>query len=307
VFEIIFNVYDFCTDDRLKELSTEDFSEDEINVLRKSLFKITNGMVKNHDEKLNEDREALDRMAAVRDMIEQSEPLEETNVMKLYKYISELFEAIKEYNTPQFSRQARYDFVALDFCRSLVKKGYVPEDDILEFIQETVPGRNIISRIREDDIKSVYDIRNEEIGIRKKGEKIGIGDLKPTRATNLLDKEIIEKALKESGLEFGADEFIRYITSAMQNREYFKDEFVKSLGLLLDIIRRLGDLHGIAREDMSYLEIQELLSYHSRDAYIHIIEERRNMYHAYSHLLLPEVIFNVGDIDVIEARGNIGE
>jgi hypothetical protein len=187
--------------------------------------------------------------------------------------------------------------VALNFCRTLVEKGYVSKEDMLAFIEAAIPGRNVIKQLSDEESKSVYDIRNDEIRFRK--------DKDATRkscanAADLLDKAVIEKALKTAGFEFTADEFINYIMTAMQNREYFKEDFLKSLGMLLDIIRRLGDLHGIAREDMSYLEIQELLSYHSRDAYIHIIEERRNMYHAYSHLLLPEVIFNVGDIDVIE-------
>jgi hypothetical protein len=301
VFEIIFNAYDFCTDDRLKELSKEDFSDDEIRVLKKSLFKITDGMVRNHKKSLAEDMDSLDRMAAVRDMIEQYEPMEETNVMKLYKYISELFDAIKEYNSPQFSRQGRFDFVALNFCRTLVKKGYIPSEDILAFIESEVPGRNIIKQVRDDeDKKSVYDIRNDQVSF-KKDEKSSRPEQKEGKNKSAgLDEKALKTALNDAGFEFTTEEFIEYITSAMNNREYFKEEFIKSLGMLLDIIRRLGDLHGIAREDMSYLEIQELLSYHSRDAYIDIIEERRNMYHAYTHLLLPEVIFGIGDIDVIE-------
>ncbi len=50
--------------------------------------------------------------------------------------------------------------------------------------------------------------------------------------------------------------------------EYFKFEFTKSLSLMLDVIVKLGEVMAIPREDMSYLEIQDLLSYHSRDSYI---------------------------------------
>jgi hypothetical protein len=309
VFEIIFNMYDFGTDDRLKELENEDFSLDEIAVLKKSLFRITDGVLRNHDKFLSEDKGKLDRMVAVRDMIAQNAPLEETNVMKLYKYISELFEAIKEYNTPQFSRQARCDFMAVNFCRTLVEKGYVPKEDMIKFLEKIIPDRNVVRQVRDEEKKSVYDIRNDEIGIintdkaKHPGEK-STQPVKAEDAASLLDKAEIERALSEAGFEFTADEFINYITSAMQNREFFKNEFVTSLGMLLDIIRRLGDLLGIAREDMSYLEIHELFSYHSRDAYIDIIEERRNMYHAYSNLLLPEIIFNVGDIDIVEYEKN---
>lgn len=98
-----------------------------------------------------------------------------------------------------------------------------------------------------------------------------------------------------------------FLIQATKNREFFKFEFTKSLSLILEIIIRLGESLGIAREDMSYLEIQDLLSYHSRNTYLQIIEQRRSLYRANTYLVLPEVIFGVGDIDVIdidEARPN---
>ena len=81
-----------------------------------------------------------------------------------------------------------------------------------------------------------------------------------------------------------------------------EEMLLSSISLILDMIAVVGELHGIDREDMSYLEIQELISYHSRDSYIQIIQSRRDMYHAYSYLVLPDLIFDVGDIDVIEFK-----
>ena len=113
--------------------------------------------------------------------------------------------------------------------------------------------------------------------------------------------------MDEAGIPVTPEKFIEFIKKATQNREYFKFEFTKSLSLMLDVIVKLGEVMAIAREDMSYLEIQDLLSYHSRDSYIQTIETRRRFYHVNSYLVLPEVIFDVGDIDVIdidEARPN---
>ena len=69
--------------------------------------------------------------------------------------------------------------------------------------------------------------------------------------------------MDEAGIPVTPEKFIEFIKKATQNREYFKFEFTKSLSLMLDVIVKLGEVMAIAREDMSYLEIQDLLSYHS--------------------------------------------
>lgn len=123
----------------------------------------------------------------------------------------------------------------------------------------------------------------------------------------MLDSDKLQQALLDAGIHITPEKFMDFVIRATKNREYFKFEFTKSLSLILETIIHLGDMLGIAREDMSYLEIQDLLSYHSRNSYIQIIEQRRTLYHANTYLVLPEVIFGVGDIDVIdidEARPN---
>ena len=122
------------------------------------------------------------------------------------------------------------------------------------------------------------------------------------RENIVLDDAKLAKALNDVGFDIEPSDFIRLVTDMIKNKAYFRFEFIKSVSLILDMIAVVGELHGIDREDMSYLEIQELISYHSRDSYIQIIQSRRDMYHAYSYLVLPELIFNVGDIDVIEYK-----
>ena len=117
-----------------------------------------------------------------------------------------------------------------------------------------------------------------------------------------LDENVLSQALKDIGFDIRPSDFISLVSDMKKNKAYFRFEFIKSVSLILDMIVVVGNLHGIDREDMSYLEIQELISYHSRDSYIQIIQSRRDMYHAYSYLVLPELIFNVGDIDVIEYK-----
>lgn len=325
-FEIILNTYDFMTDERLKELSEHGFDDTEISLLRNALFDIADQTLKHYDEICREDLRALEQLTTLRHELRTHAPLAETNVMKLYRYIHELLDSIKDHGTPQFTRQARCAFMARSFCLTLVQKGYFTKQEMDDFML-SIP--TVASEFERDfDLYShgkmsreefnhlyghlrlgTYDIRSDSyrnIYFDVASVKM-TGDTKTKRQAKNLDEKKLQTALDDAGINVTPEQFIAFIKHATQNREYFKFEFTKSLSLMLDVIVRLGEMMAIAREDMSYLEIQDLLSYHSRDSYIQTIEIRRKFYHVNSYLVLPEVIFNVGDIDVIdidEARPN---
>lgn len=325
-FEIVFNVYDFMTDIRLKELSSHGFTDTEIWEIRNALFDLTKRAVVNYDAICEEDLNSLELMRNLRHEIRACSPLAETNVMKLYKYIEELLNSIKKYGTPQFTRQARCAFMARSFCRTLVERDYFTQEEMDAFMLSisTVAseferdfdkyshgemGRDEFNKLYGHLRLGTYDIRTDcyrDMFFDVDTERLS-SKKKERRAAKLLDYDRLELALMDAGIHITPEKFTDFLVKATQNREYFKFEFTKSLSLILEIVIRLGDSLGIAREDMSYLEIQDLLSYHSRDSYIQMIEQRRSMYHANTFLVLPEVIFGVGDIDVIdidEARPN---
>ncbi len=325
-FEIIFNTFDFTTEKRLAKLADSGFSDSEIKEIRDSLFDICQDTLSNFDEICAADTQSLERMTALRHDVRHNSPLSETNTMKLYKYILQLVESIKRDGMPQFTRQARCAFIARSFCRTLVEAGYFSQDEMDSFM---LTISTVASEFEKDFDKychgemtredfnhlyghlriGTYDIRTD--CYRHKQFDVDNVPRKPgrnnQREAKLLDYNKLSRALKDTGLQIKPEKFIDFIVKATKNREYFKFEFTKSLSLILDIIIKLGDVLGIAREDMSYLEIQDLMSYHSRDSYIQIIQTRRTIYHSNTYLELPDVIFNVGDIDVIdidEARPN---
>lgn len=325
-FEIVFNTYDFTTDDRLKALKEYGFSDEEINTLKTALFDVTKYAVTHYDSICNKDNDSIEVMTNLRHDIRNQHPLQEDNVMKLYKYISELIDSIKQYGTPQFARQARCAFMARSFCRTLVDKGYFNQNEMDAFMMSISTVASAFERdfdkyshgemTREEFNKLYGHLRLGTYDIRTDCYRDMFFDVNEAHMSNkkkvvgeakLLDTEKLDKALKDAGLHVTPEKFMDFLIKATKNREYFKFEFTKSLSLILELIIHLGDMLGIAREDMSYLEIQDLLSYHSRDSYLQIIEQRRSMYHANTYLVLPEVIFGVGDIDVIdidEARPN---
>ncbi len=317
--DLIFNCYDFATKDKLKELSENGFSEEEISELSKALYEVTSNIIDIYDDVHKKDKEDLDKLTELRRQIRSYAPLKETNIMKVYKYINDLMTAIENYGAHQYIRQSRCDIIARSLMKSLADKGYFTHEEIYKFTssietEETKFEDNIMryihGEIDTDEFNKAYGhIRLKTFDIRTdcyKNMKLeGIFEgtkLSSSKGAADLDLNVLSEALKNIGFNISSKDFIALMSDMIKNKAYFRFEFIKSVSLILDMIAVLGKLHGIDREDMSYLEIEELISYHSRDSYIQIIQSRRDMYHAYSYLVLPELIFNVGDIDVIEYK-----
>lgn len=318
--KLIFNLYDFSTEDRLGELSDNGFSTDEIKSIKQGLTDITKYILSNYHFIYEKDRESVEKMSSITRALRENLPHRETNVMKLYKYIRELLEGINMYGIPQFTRQLRCSVLAERLCESMVEKGYISEEAMKSFTDSIW---TIKRKLKRDLKRYASGIMSREEFNGLYGEfRSGIFDIRTDSFENLkiepgeffkekkqeddnendivfLDTATVERALKESGLNISPEKLMEYIILCYKNREIIKFELTKSINLLLIIIARLGEVLGIAREDMSYLEIHELLSYHSRDSYIQTIQSRRDMYHANTYLILPDIIFDVGDIDII--------
>lgn len=317
--EVVFHAYDFMTKRRLEELANNQFTEEEIKQIHDVLYKTTFDMIKNHKTITDQDKQHLDALAEFRHEVRANSPLLDTNVMKLYKYIEELVASVKEHGATQYARQAGYAYIARNFCESLVAAGYFTSKEVSDFYN-SIPtiwrqfeyDYNCYSHgmITKTDFDAVYGhIRTATYDIRTdcfKNMLIDIDDITDatavldTEETHLLNPDVLEKAISDWGIDVSVEELVRFIIESTQNRELFDFEYTKSLSLILEIVIRMGEILGIAREDMSYLEVPELLSYHSRDSYIQIIEQRRDMYHLNTYLVLPETVFGIRDIDVID-------
>ncbi|MBE5932018.1 MAG: hypothetical protein E7263_01175 [Lachnospiraceae bacterium] len=316
---IVFGSYNFSTAKRMNKLGNYGFTQEEIDSFSESLLNLTENIINNYEELHDQDIEALTKLMITRRRVRELKPMEETNSLKLYSYIAELIESMRTYCSPGYTRQERCEFIAKGFCTSLVKEGYLKRDDIDAFRLSLDTVSSCFKRDFEDYTSGKLDwnefdskyghLRISICDIRAHSYRKLYSNLETIRDYELskgkkiakaLDRDVIAKALEESNLNIEVDKLVGFINGASELADSYRFEYGKSIGLLLDIIVRLGELIGIDKEDMSYLEIQDLDSYHSRDSYVMTIEARRNMYHAYSYLVLPDVIINVGDIDVID-------
>lgn len=321
--EDILNVYDFVTDSKLKNLLDMAFSVEEVDQIKQGLYDITHNILSTYDKIHDSDYRELQQLIDTRRKIQQQQPEIETNVMKLYKQLTEMLSSIKTYGAPQYARQERCQFLAKRLCDSLVESGYFTRNEMEDFIASITTASTELKRdlfkythglMTADEFNEIYgDLRSGAFDIRTdcyKHIKLDTGSFKTsdrvhniavnsTTQGKLLDSERLKKAILDANINITPEKLIDFIVRARKNKEVFRFEFNKSMSLMLEIISRMGDVMGIAKEDMSYLEIYELLSYHSRDSYIQTIQTRRDMYHNNTYLVLPDIIFGIGDIDVV--------
>ena len=325
-FEIVFSAYDFCTEENMDVLLGYGFTKNEINEIQKSLYFVTCMALQEYPDIYAEDMTSLYKMRELRHQIRDKKPLEETDIDVIKDYIGELLTSIKSDGTPQFSRQARLAFMARSFCRTLVQKGYIKEDDMDAYMLSINTVASDFERdfdayshgmLSRDEFNSRYGhLRLGTYNVRtdcyaKMYFDVGTSNLKGTVKSRPkakeLDKNAIRKALLDHEIGVSEDDFIDFIRKTTENREFFKFEFTKSLSLALELIIRLGQLYGIPRDDLSFLTVMDIFNYETKGELEDVIAQSKMTHRINSGLILPEVVFSkedIGFVQVADSRPN---
>lgn len=329
-FEIIFSSYDFMTEENSKRLLRYGFTEDERRILVDEVKKLTINAVKNHKEILKKDLEDLKKLEANREKIEKI-LYRDVSADEIIQSILSLLEHIRTLGTPQFARQARLAFIARAFLRTLVDAGYYSSDNVDTFMQSI----STVSSEFNDDFErfSQGTISREEFNIKYGHLRSGTYDIRSDRydAMNFrpapsrikkeknrkqkgLETSILVQALEDSSIDISAEDMEGFWICAIEQREYFKFEFTKSLSMVLELIRKLGFVLDIRTLDLSWLCVDDFKLYEQgcnpesiKKLWMKLITKRRRINHDSRLILLPEVILSGASVDVIpvyEARPN---
>lgn len=326
-FEIVFSSYDFMTGDRLNKLMEFGFTEDEVYDIKSSLFKLTNDVIAKFSEIRKKDLRALNGLRVHRENINNNMRMVKPDVHTLLGYFMELLESIKHYGTPKFARQARLAFMAKALCLSLAEKGYFSYEKIDEFMMSL----NTVAAEYDRDYKALlqgslsksefderyghlragtYDItcdtyRNKSFGSNM--EFLKDADLhESNKKTCRLDTDRLKLAMEQEGFTVSVEDFQSFILEAMEEREYFKFEFTKSLSLAIDVLQETGELLGICREDMAYLTVNDIIGTsvytesEIRTLWQNIIKRNKSKYVIFTEMILPDVLYDDRHIQVIE-------
>lgn len=318
-FDIVLSCYSLDLDKKLKELSNNGFSTDEISDIKESLLSLTNKII--HPQGLyKEDLKKIDILE------ERFKELRSSN-LSIIRKIYWLIEDCKRYGTLPFAGIARAAFIAMQLLNSLVNLKIISVEEKNSFLNSL----NTIAKKLSNDIKKLsskqismeqfietyghlrpgtYDILSEsyEENFCKyfnldKSEQYYEGEKKYTFAFSAEQMKKIESLLKEHSLNIGAKEFLSFVKEATEGREYAKYVFTKNINELLKLIKIYGEKLNFTTDDLSYIEINTLLKLNSTVALLDErklikdeIERNKTMYDFCKYLKLPHLISEPEDI-----------
>ena len=326
-FEIVFSCFDFFTNSRLDKLSNYGFEQNEIVNIRNALFILTDKLIVNYKNILEQDLSDLKKLEAKRNFSEVVMEDPRSDEKFYIEQINELLKATEKYGTIQFSRQARCAFIAKSLCKSLTELGCISKDeyekimscistvaeqfnqDLTRFASGELSRKYMIKEYghlragtydiripRYDSTDFLDDIENPEKKIKNSASK----------TIDILLTERVKNAIAQAGFHFCAEDLEFFIRSSIEQREYFKFIFTKSLSRCIELVAELGNRLDIKREELSYVEITQILSLthydnarEMREFLFTVIAEHQKLYHRNLGLILPECIFNEDDFDIV--------
>jgi glutamine kinase len=304
-FEIIFSCYTLDLPERLQALAQHGFSGDDISDITGLLRNLTNKIINNEDGLWRRDREKVDKLVA------RLPTIRDASIDKISR-VYWLLEDCKRYGTLPFAGLARAGFIATQFLNSLEATGVLDKAGHAAFMSdlETVGseiGRDFAHLSKEDFLAryghlrpGTYDIlspRYDEApdlyfdwSTRRQRHStpsrflLSVGQLR-----------LIERLLKEHGIDHDILSLIDFIKGGIEGREYAKFVFTRSLSDALSLIKQIGEENGLSTDDCSFLDIAVIRSIYTESGCVRSrlkasVAEGRRRYELTRRLVLPPLI-----------------
>jgi len=308
-FKILFTCFTPNTNIRIKNELKNKFNQKEILELKKSLKNVT----KTAFEKYKKDIKKIEKLEKKIGRISESK---NNSISKIYYLIEEC----KKNGTIAFAGLARCGFIAVDILNSLVDNKILLTSEKDKFLNSI---KNIATKVNDDFLKlskrqfcvenghlrpNTYDITTLNY---EEGYKIYFNNKYNFRKTNTKfffskkQKKYLQNFLKQNKFKFNSNQFIKFIKDSIYSREYSKFIFTKCIDQIFKNLIKFGKKYKITRDDLSYLNINSILSLHDNLDSISIISDlkntikkNKNIYKNNSLMHLPETITSIRDIYV---------
>ena len=122
-------------------------------------------------------------------------------------------------------------------------------------------------------------------------------------------KAKIEKFIKRTKIYNNFDELINFIKNSIKYREFSKFIFSKSIDLIFENLEKFGKKYGIKKKELSYLDIQKILSmYYNYSDFKSIISIKENInqnqkeYNKNLKVNLPDIITDGKDLFIQKSQ-----
>jgi len=312
-FTVMPTAFDLNFDVVLNRLKSDKFSEEECKQIEDAYRSLTNNIL------LGNSVSVEGELAKVASLEEQRKKTSSSEVS--WRSVMGLLEDCKNYGTQPFSNLARFAFIGVIQLKGLVAKGILSqercddflasintvakdfvndlavetEEELIELYGHLRPGTyDVTSPAYHEQFDAYVDLSN-----RPHGEEIIHFELSEQ------ERELISKALIGVGISCSPEKLFDFIRQAIEGREKGKFEFTKSLSLAMDHLTALALECGINRDDLSFLEVQELLGLAVRSQpsnqlaiWQSAISRRRREHIVASAIKLPVVILDESDVEV---------
>ena len=277
-FDVLLTCLTFDFDRRADELCDAGFTEEEVAILRKSLRELTVVGIRRCERDLSALDTSEERFKAI--CKGNYPPLERAYM---------LLEDARLHSILRFAHLARAGFVAVSLLRSLATMGVTSNAQTEAFLSSV---RTVSSDIQRD-AKLValgslgWDTFIERYGHLRPGTydltsphyagapeeylrpivasagKIRFTGERPPDPWDSHTRRSIAEALGSLDDRLTLDEFELFCRRAIEGREFGKLVFTKNLSAALEALAEFGAEHGLNREQMSHISIEDLLAFRS--------------------------------------------
>jgi glutamine kinase len=322
-FDVAITTYSFDINDKIQKLIPGVLNKDEQSEYKQALKNQLCNLLHEYNEgSITNSLNQLEELSSKQMLLKPG--MNQACLNSLMRMIDECI----QYGTVPFSILARHGFIARTLLFSLERLGILTTSDI-EKLQSGI--RTIASEIVDDMQRlQLGELEQEEFMSRYGHLRPGTYDILSLRYDQVKDiflndisvikkettplfsltrhqQKTINELIKIEELPWGsADKLFDYIQEATASREYGKFIFTKSVSDILEVIAAYGEYHGLSRDEMSHVPVNNLLEIASSvtegniEDRIRAIANRGVEEHAVcSAIRLPQVLFDEAGIHVI--------
>ena len=320
-FEILYSCYTLDLPQRIDELKSVGFKQDECDEIIESLKRLTNDIIHNDDGLWKKDISKLNKLK------DRQEVINTSNLAPIEK-IYWLLEDCKRYGTLPFAGLARAGFIAVQLLQSLVRVGVLTAHEYELFMESL----STVSSDMQVELKKGKDQFLNKYGHLRPGTYNILShryDKSPDMyfdwshssdseqadkssksfSLNLDAMNRLESMLKDHGISHSVLTLFYFIKGAIEGREYAKFVFTKSLSDALALMTDMGKELGVDVDALSYMDINTIKKLYSssdnaKETMMNSIEAGKHMYTKSCSLTLPPLITCEAEIRAFELPSN---
>jgi phosphohistidine swiveling domain-containing protein len=323
-FDVAITIYSFDIDKKINELTDGVLNENEIGQFKLALHRLTVDLVNgNNNGGIDSALKEIEKLRQKQRRVTEYD-YEELELTILHNMIDDCI----RYGTIPFSILARHGFIARTLMLSLKQRGFFTSEEInqIQSSIQTIAGdlvddmfRLQTNEIRRDDFMEKYghlrpgtydilSLRYDQI------EDFGTGDHQVHSQQEHKKFELdeqrrkdLDQLLEDEGFKgVDSDTLLEYIGKATAGREYGKFIFTRTVSNMLEIIAKFAERNGLSREEISHVQIQDILSIANESGEGSIedrlrakSEEGQESHNVSSAIRLPQVLFDEEGVHVV--------